>query len=228
MRSLNIHGFTFNVLDEPADYWGWVESGHYGTDFATIKRFADPNATCIDLGAWVGADTLYASSLFKHVHAVEPDPVALEMLRQNIGFNNLSNVTIYGCAIAGESGTLTIGGSVLGCSCTRVTCDQNAVTIPAVTLREFCQDIPDPLFIKMDVEGSEAQILKDWEWFRERKPDLMLSTHMCWWKETGSDGKAEYETITRVGKLYRKAFYENGAPLNFGAAYGDVIFTDKQ
>jgi FkbM family methyltransferase len=229
MRTVNIHGFSFSVESEPKDYWDWIEQGTYHADFETITRFAGPEVTCIDAGAWIGADTLYASKMFKHVHAIEPDPVAFQILSKNLAANQLSNVTLYEHALMGHSGTTTMGGSILGCSCTRETCKDNSVTVPCLTLREFCKDIPDPLFIKMDTEGAEAQILKDWQFFSERKPDLMLSTHLLWWKEAGSDGRAEYEPITKVGKLYRSAVH-NGSrtPVDFNTEYGDVVFTDKE
>jgi FkbM family methyltransferase len=228
MRTVNIHGFNFSVEPEPSDYWNWIEEGVYRADFATIDRFAVPDVTCIDIGAWVGADTLYASKLFKHVYAVEPDPVAFQILARNWYANDHDNVTLREQAIMGHSGTTAMGGSILGSSCTRATCGDNSITVPCTTLRDFCKDIPGPLFIKMDTEGAEAQILKDWEFFAERKPDLMLSTHLCWWKEGGSDGRAEYETISRVGKLYRNATHNScRTPVDFNAEYGDVVFTDK-
>lgn len=228
MRPVNIHGFSFLVEPEPSDYWGWIEQGIYRADFATIERFSGPDVTCVDVGAWVGACTLYAARKYKQVYAIEPDPVAFQILRRNLELNSLSNVTLYEHALMGHAGMTAMGGTLLGCSCTRETCAENSVTVPCLTLREFCKDLPDPLFIKMDTEGAEAKILSDWQFFAERKPDLMLSTHLCWWKEGGSDGKAEYDVINRVGKLYRSATHNTSCtPVDFRAEYGDVVFTDK-
>ena len=228
MRSVDIQGFTFQVEPEPGDYWGWIENGHYHADFESIERFASPDVTCIDAGAWIGAYTLYASKKFKHVHAIEPDPVAFDILLINVDANKPNNVTLYEGALMGHKGTMTIGSTILGCSCTRESCKLNAVTVPCISLREFCKDIPGQLFIKMDVEGAESQILKDWQFFAERKPDLMVSTHLEWWKESGSNGWEEYGTISRVGKLYKNALHVDGGRVNFGANYGDVVFTDKE
>ena len=228
MRTVNIHDFNFSVEPDPKDYWDWIEQGLYRAEIDTIKRFSGPDVTFIDVGAWVGAYALYASRLYKQVYAIEPDPVAFRILARNWCANKHGDVIIREQALMGHCGTTKMGGSILGCSCTRETCAENSVTVPCTTLREFCKDIPDPLFIKMDTEGAEAKILQDWEFFAERKPDLMLSTHLCWWKEGGSDGKAEYESISRVGKLYRTAIHnETRTPVNFSAEYGDVVFTDK-
>ena len=227
MRNVDIQGFIFEVEPEPGDYWGWIENGHYHEDFETVERFASPEVTCIDAGAWIGAYTLYASKKFKAVHAIEPDPVAFEILLTNVSANKPDNVTLYQGALMGHKGTATIGSTILGCSCTRESCKLNAVSVPCITLREFCKDITGPLFIKMDVEGAEAHILKDYEFFAERKPDLMLSTHRAWWKEAGSDGQAEYETIARVGRIYKNAF-EGGARAVLSREFGDVVFTDKE
>lgn len=227
MRSVSINGVTFSVEPEPSDYWGWIEEGIYRTDFETIKRFAGPDVVCIDVGAWIGADTLYASKIFKHVHAIEPDPAAFQILTRNLDANALNNVTSYERALMGHTGTTVIGSTILGCSCTRETCHINSVNVPCMTLREFCEGIPDPLFIKMDAEGAEAQILKDWEFFAERKPDLMLSTHLRWWQEGGSNGRAEYAAIGKVGKLYKRAVNSDGTRVDFNAEYGDIVLTDK-
>ena len=228
MRTVNIHGFSFQVEPEPHDYWDWIEQGLYRGDFSTIEKFSSKEVNCIDAGAWVGAQTLYASKLYKHVYAIEPDPVAVEILKKNLAANNVDNVTLYEGALSDHAGTIKIGSTMLGCSCTRESCELNAVEIPCLTLRVFAKDIPDPLFIKMDVEGTESRILKDWEFFSERKPDLMLSTHLIWWKEAGSDGRPEYEVVTKVGRLYRNAMNtDGGAQANLGTEYGDVVFTDK-
>ncbi len=227
MRTVNIHNFPFQVDPEPSDYWGWIEEGVYRDDFATIERFAGQDVTFIDAGAWIGAHTLYGSQMYKHVHAIEPDPVAFGILSRNFAANHYENISLHKQALMDCAGTIRIGGAMLGCSCTRQSCPDNAVDVPCVTLRAFCHDIPDPLFIKMDVEGAEAHILKDWEFFAERKPDLMLSTHLVWWQEAGSDGRAEYEVISKVGKLYRNAYNSNGDGTDFRTDYGDVVFTDK-
>ena len=227
MRTVNIHGFSFAVEPDPADYWDWIEKGTYHSDFETIKRFAGPNVTCIDAGAWIGADTLYASKMYKHVYVIEPDPVAFHILTNNLSANKPENVTLYQGALMDHAGMISIGSTVLGCSCTRESCQLNAVAVPCMTLREFCGGIPDPLFIKMDVEGAEAQILKDWGFFYERQPNLMLSTHLEWWKEAGSDGHAEYATISKVGRLYKNPVNSGGDRVDFNTQYGDVVFTNK-
>jgi len=228
LRQLTIDGFLFVVESEPDDYWNWIEQGIYFSDFATIRRFASREVTCIDAGAWVGAYTLYASKLYKHVHAIEPDPVAFQILTNNLTANQIDNVSLYECALMDYAGLTKIGSTILGCSCTRESCHLNSVTVPCTTLRKFCKTIPNPLFIKMDVEGAEAHILQDWEFFAERKPDLMLSTHLEWWKEGGSDGHGEYETISKVGRLYRHAFNPCGDKTDFNVEYGDVVFSDKK
>ncbi len=226
MRTVNIHGSKFSVCDEPSDYWNWIEQGHYRDDFSTLEKFASQQVTCIDAGAWVGAHTLFASRVFKHVYAIEPDPVALEILKRNLEANHLGNVTLFEGALSGHVGEIQIGGTLLGCSCTRTSCEMNAVKVPCTTLREFAKDIPDPLFIKMDVEGEEAKILTDTAFFAERKPDLMLSTHLEWWMETGSDGRPEYEVINKVARLYRRSVHINGADVDLRSNYGDVVFSN--
>jgi FkbM family methyltransferase len=90
---------------------------------------------------------------------------------------------------------VTLGSGLLGASTTR----QNPLAgggigawepgqsfeVPCETLRGFVErlKLEDPLFIKMDVEGSEEDILEDLDFFRQRQPILYLEQHSWWWKD---------------------------------------------
>jgi hypothetical protein len=49
----------------------------------------------IDCCACVGGDTMYFARAFKHVHAVELDPLRFQFLQHNINVNNFTNVTVH-------------------------------------------------------------------------------------------------------------------------------------
>jgi len=50
-------------------------------------------------------------------------------------------------------------------------------TCSKVALRGLAKMFPDPLFIKMDIEGMEEEVLRDVEFFRERKPTVLVELH---------------------------------------------------
>jgi len=183
---VKIMGEEFEVADQPADYWGWVSEGRYDHEWKVYAEHLKPEHTFVDLGAWVGAHSLYASRITQHVVAVEPDPVALDILH-----DNLKDVPaiVFQVAVSGyDGGTVTLGSGVLGASTTRKNYRTNdgwaeisTFDAPRVTLRTLAGQFEDPLFIKMDVEGSEEDILADFDFFKERKPALLIELHPFWW-----------------------------------------------
>jgi FkbM family methyltransferase len=233
LRDVTIAGrHTFKVVAEPQDFWGWIDAGAWevGT-FAIFDRYLTPVTNFIDIGAWIGPTALYASRTVRHVWAVEPDPVAYEILQQNLAANpDLQNISTFPTAIMDYEGECNLGAAGLGCSVTRLTCWQNQTRVPCLTIPQFIsrQSIPDPLFIKMDVEGAEALILRDHCFFQDHKPDLYVSLHKSWWTEGLWNVDEAMETVRKVGRLYRhrigwkKEFYD----VDIEGDFSDVLFTD--
>lgn len=233
-RSVSIHGKPFTVAADPQDFWGWIDTGIWepGT-FAIFDHYLTPETNFIDVGAWIGPTALYASRLARHVWALEPDPVAWEILKSNLALNpDITNVECFNEAIMDREGTVRMGAAGLGCSVTRLSCHENEIEVPCTTLSAFIAKhrIPDPLFIKMDVEGAEALILKDLAFFQERKPDLYVSTHRMWWAENNWNADEAMEVIRKVGRLYRHKICWHNEQLyaeNIDCPFSDILFTDR-
>jgi FkbM family methyltransferase len=225
---VSIDNKEFEVAAEPADFWRWVMQGRYDAEWAILKALLRPEHTFIDLGAWVGSHSLYASTIaHHHTYAVEPDPVAFEILKQNaLGLP----ISICQGAITGHKGTVTLGSGFLGASTTR----ENPLAgggigawepgqqfeVLCTTLREFVADMPTgdftrTFFIKMDVEGAEEEILKDVEFFEEHKPTVYLECHPFWWKNE----PATWERIRKIGKLYERTLNLQMKPMDLNNSY---------
>lgn len=203
---VNILHHPFEVADEPADFWGWVSQGSYDHEWRELLAHLRPEHTFLDLGAWIGGHSLLASTVARQVLSIEPDPVAFEILKANF-----KSGQFFRLAIMGYEGTVTLGSGALGQSTTRANPKASDVIGPwlpgqqfdvaCMTLRDFAANIPDPLFIKIDVEGAEEQILADEDFFAERKPTLHLETHPFWWSEPAKT----WRHIDRIAKLYGMA-----------------------
>jgi FkbM family methyltransferase len=201
-----IKDFEFEVEDEPADYWGWVREGRYDHEWAIYDKYLKPEHTFVDLGAWVGAHSLYASEIAKRVVAVEPDPVAFPIVEKNL--RGIRGTDVRRIAIRAEHGEILLGSGYLGASTTRANRNagngigewdaEHTCIAKCITLRELCEFLPDPLFIKIDVEGSEETILRDLDFFRERKPRVLIELHPWWWYNEGETMK----NFEAVRKLY--------------------------
>ena len=200
------------VADEPADYWGWVREGRYNHEWAVYDKYLKPEHTFVDLGAWVGSHSLYASLTAKRIVSVEPDPVAYKILIENLFYLSPRPETfVKGQAITDHEGTVKIGSAWLGASTTRLNpnagggigawVDGHQVDVKCTTLRKLCAEFPDPLFIKIDVEGAEELIFEDVAFFQERKPIVYVELHPFWWK----DEQKAWKAFEAVKVLYKTA-----------------------
>lgn len=200
-----INRIPFNVEPEPADYWRWIRDGCYDHEWQAYDWALKPDHTFIDLGAWVGAHSLYASKKAVRVVAVEPDPVAVEIAKKN-----LAGMEVRQLAISGHCGELKLGSGLLGASTTRTNPnaggrigpwdEKETCVVPCETIWKFCEPIEGKLFIKCDVEGSEEEIVKDLHFFSERRPTVLMELHPFWWK---------YEQMTWADFEAVKALYRN-------------------
>ena len=197
-------------MSQPEDYWGWIEEGRYNCELSAYDAHLQAKHTFVDLGAWVGAHSLLASATAHKVVSVEPDPVAFDILAVNLP----KGVTPIRKAISDAPGVVTMGSGLLGASTTRTNplagsgigpwVEGQTFEVECITLRELVKDLSDPLFIKIDVEGSEEAILKDLELFAERKPTVLLELHPFWWKDVDQTWK-NFEALKAMYKTSYQA-----------------------
>jgi FkbM family methyltransferase len=134
-----------------------------------------------DIGAQAGYHTLLASQLVGptgQVFAFEPVPSNAAIIRKHIALNALSNVTVIEAAVSDLDGTLqfdTGANSVSG----HLSIDGN-LSVRTLTLdREIERGaLPEPDFVKIDVEGAEAKVLTGGrKLLTRRHPALLIETH---------------------------------------------------
>jgi predicted RNA methylase len=73
---VNLGDFEFDVFNDKR-FWNDVQNWEPET-FEIVRYYADPKKAFIDIGAWNGVVSLYASALFKEVIAIEPDVIAFD------------------------------------------------------------------------------------------------------------------------------------------------------
>jgi FkbM family methyltransferase len=215
---------TFHVTETPQfrGFWDDVERGRWEPyTFEILDRYVPRHQSYLDVGAWIGPTVLYASRLCKYCFALEPDPVAHLRLKENIDFDGGQNIIVSNSAVLDRPGTILLGSEELGNSMTRLSAahpGRQVVEVPATTLGIFVGQncIPAPMFIKMDVEGAEELILRDFDFFNTHKPTLYLSLHPQWFRNPTT----AMEAIGKVGSLYRYHVYPASGDTN------TVLFTD--
>lgn len=229
LRPVTIRGQQFQVAKEPADFWGWVDNDKWEPYlFTFLEKALTLETTLIDVGAWIGPATLYASHLCKRVYAIEPDPIAYDILTYNLAANDLRNVEASQIAIMSHEGKVSLGASMLGCSVSRTSCIDNSFSAPCTSLSAFVEThrISGPLVIKIDVEGAEDRVFLD-PFFLEHKPTVLVSLHPSWWQEAGKNVEGTREAIMRVGQQYRYQYdaARGFCPLTYPHA-NELVFTD--
>jgi FkbM family methyltransferase len=131
-----------------------------------VYRFStqNPRSVVVDCGSNIGLSILYIKTICStaKVIAFEPDHETFALLRENILTNNLNDVTCHNLALSNFVGEAVlfkpnISGSP-GMSLIP-TEHANRDTVYVACLSHFINEQID--FLKIDVEGSEIQILND-------------------------------------------------------------------
>lgn len=210
-RQVNTRGRIFTVVDCPLsegfDFWtNSYEAGWESDTHVILEQNLTPDTTLLDIGAWVGPFTLFSSPLCRAIIALEPDPAAFDMLEKNVTHNNIQNATVLREALW-DGSIVTLGvkergdmgdsmTSVLYANCSRT------ISVPSTTLKSLVTQYSlDPLnlFIKMDIEGAEADaLLMNWDFIYTYRPPMWLGLHIPL-----VENQVDYtQKIKRVTDLY--------------------------
>jgi FkbM family methyltransferase len=128
-----------------------------------IYRFvpADDRPRILDCGANIGLSVLYFKRLFPHsrITAFEPDPKAFACLSRNCQALGLDGVELIPQAVWKQAGELPFWGEGGDAGRLAAAGEAQTATVKACRLKEVLREPID--FLKMDVEGAEADVLAD-------------------------------------------------------------------
>lgn len=207
-----------------------VMTGKWEPDTFTIfDKFIDKNHSFIDIGAHIGATTLYGCQTAKLCHAIECDPLAFRELKRNVALNsNLkSKIKLYDYCITDKCenvrfGNKTIDGRGQSGSSLFYSNSNNSYVVKGVTLQKFFEinKINDCNFIKMDIEGGELIVLPNIKNLLEKnKPTLHISLHPQFFKNIEKDSKSIFKTL----KIYKNIFDNKGKRLSLDELFSKFI-----
>lgn len=142
----------------------------------------------VDIGANNGVFSLFAAfNTHNAVHAFEPSPRNLGILRRNIAINRLQNVMVHGCAVSNKVGLANLFLSLadgqqnllseyivpakieqyqahtdLNYLISDSGKDETYIEVPTTTLQEIMDsnNLEQIDFLKLDCEGAEGPILQ--------------------------------------------------------------------
>jgi FkbM family methyltransferase len=233
------YGTTMNIALCPAcknEWWGGIKTWEPET-FDVFHNFIDKNTIYLGFGSWIGPTLLFAMDRAKICVALEPDPAAYAILRDNVAANPIhrKNVAVYPFALLNTYGILKMrgnGGSdsrLAGDSSIRDPTNKGVGTtsvqeVPVLKVYDFMFSFgllplhkDEKLFLKIDTEGAESKIVPhlvdEIENFGSRKPRILLSNHGTIFRGSA----ATKEATLRLLKLYK---YVVPIPVQHG---GDVL-----
>lgn len=143
---------------------------HFGTDEPETVRWIDHLApgTLWDVGANVGLYSLYAAARGHTVIAFEPSAASFAALVKNIQLNNMSDRIFPYCVALGRdtrSNTLWLSSDAAGHSMHAIgergeRKSSQPIQVYAATDFQQAFSIPTPDYLKIDVDGTEAEVLQ--------------------------------------------------------------------
>jgi FkbM family methyltransferase len=169
--AMNIRGREITLIDElPSTRFVIDNIDTWEQDtFDTIDKYVQ-GGTFVDIGAWCGIFSLYASHVADYVFAFEPDPVAFDLLERNIEANGITNINALNFAAWDYDGSVKLRAHPegLGSSMTGPSRDGDPIHVICVSPETLRIIVETPVvdLIKVDTEGSETHILPgllDWD-----------------------------------------------------------------
>lgn len=198
------------------------------------RKLVQPGDLFIDVGANVGAYTLWIADLGARPVAIEPDPTARALLSENLALNGYS-VEVLAVALAAEPGIMRLTSGLDGAN-HLVTSGKGPFgsandQFPSQDVRVETLDriLGNRMAagVKIDVEGAELLVL---EGARQALQQRRIACLQLEWNAMsghvlGHTRQSTAEFLTSLGyELFRPDRYGTLHPLRDGGTYGADIF----
>jgi FkbM family methyltransferase len=194
------HGITIRFRGQ-LRFWETVASNAWEAHtFDVIKRHLKKDNDFVDIGAWNGVTSIFASNLCSSVFCAEPDPEAFKLLVANVEENKkygtCQNILHTPFAISNATrGESLYTNNEFGSSMSSLnerSDNKNSIPVFCATLPDYVQNQGiDPFrigLLKIDTEGGEVKILQGAdEWIGEYLPPMYVSFHPFWYEDFEND-----------------------------------------
>lgn len=146
-----------------------------------------PGDLVFDVGSHHGFYAVYMARRAARLVAIEPNPFNVELVHKNIDLNRLQNVIVRQCAVGESTGKISLlEDSVQGGVQSADTKTRPAVDVDLLTLDSLAHEYGFPQFVKIDVEGFEASVLRGSSEIMRRRPKIAIEVHVEWVMRYGS------------------------------------------
>lgn len=197
---------------------GW-QYEPYMFDFLEINNIVTSGKDIVDIGANNGSFAVDFSHLVGDkgsVHSFEPQRIIYYQLCGNVFMNGIDNVYCYNLAIGDTESEIQIekpdyfkNGSVNFGNVKVGKIDTDSVLVQQRTLDSF--DFKDIVFIKIDVQGYELNVIKGAEkTIQKHRPYLFVEFEDDLLIEAGTSEKELQEKIESLGYIVKR--FQEGIP----------------
>jgi FkbM family methyltransferase len=227
MKSVVRNGIEFLVVDDTKNKNFWNFDSWESDNYQIIKDKCINHTTFVNAGGWIGPFTIFSSKIYKDVYSLEPDTVAYDELKRNVELNNCDNVKIFNKAFYDENTTIEIGSnySELGGSGTSVFQEKNSIFVESITIKDFFKTelINKKTLLMLDVEGSEYLLFKDFDFFEEYKPTILLSLHLTFLNNENYDTLiSSLEKLLSIYDFNIEEIKKNREYLQYGSTFKEI------
>ncbi len=196
--------------------------------YTRLGTQVQPDWVVVDIGAAIGEFTIEAALHLENgiVHAFEPNPGSINILRQNLRANNLDKVQTYNLGVWKEAGEIPLHflnneplQAVSGEANSAELQAAKETTIPVITLKQVIEEKVGSNIdlMKLDCEGAEYQILMD------QDPQLFLKIQRIIMEYHDCDDVCNHERLTSQFEDlgYTVKHYHNLVHADLGYLYAE-------
>ena len=171
----------------------------------------------IDLGSNIGEFSIFFAKKYPNskIISVEGSKINYDILKDNIEFNNISNVILENSVIADEEKEIYITNDLGAENFVKFSSSENCEKTKSTTLSKLLEKnkIKYIDFIKIDIEGSLNLLTSDLIKLRNNK--LMKLCHLEFAKNTFQEIEEIYENFSKSSEMFVTEEYSNKfTPIN--------------
>jgi len=230
--------FVYKVRSGPAaGMWrkgglGFLNLGRPpSAEIQFLDRLELSGKTVYDIGGFEGILTMFFARKAARVITYEPNSRNFQRCLENIKLNRLENVQLFPRGLSSKSGELQMaydplmpGAASASDAITRQILGSGggaktmAVSVSTLDSEIETHRLPDPDFIKIDIEGMELDALKGMRGIlSQRGPDLFIELHGAELEDKVQNARAVVDLLTKAG--YRIHDVENAVDVTSIASH---------
>ena len=179
---------------EVPNHWFWKqykESEWEKDTFLTFKKHLNSKITFIDVGAWVGVTSMYAYKCdCKKIYSIEANPKSFEILRgvKELNLDLATHMSIKNVCITDSDDQIIKFGHKTS-SASRIT-EDGEYSVKTQTILSYLNenriDHSNNIFLKVDIEGSEINIIRNLSSLIKGNNKMLLALHPPFWESLQS------------------------------------------